>query len=395
VKYLVSVDDCFIDLPGGSGRVAWDVARLMRDLGHEVTMFCIRRLAHSPGESTVDGIRILRYDKRQLSPWDPRRAQANIAAAESAARQRLCAERWDVVHMHSIYTSTGVMRGLGSGPRYVYTMHGPMVLEQQVNWRSQGWPGRLKLAFGQRRVNRLEYELLRRSHDIQTLSRFTRSKVEELHQLGHRVTVIPHWHQPAYRRTKSKIEARRLLGWHESDVTFFTLRTHGPRYGLDIAIDALSPLLKAKRCRFVVAGDGPMRSALEQQAARLGVTERVTFTGRLTDEQVALAYQASDLFVLPTLALECFGLIILEAFAYGCPVLSSDAGAIPETMQPIMPQFIVPAGDVEALRNKASAFLDGHLVPPSSDALIEYVGERFAYSVVTPRLSALLEGRRS
>ena len=52
---------------------------------------------------------------------------------------------------------------------------------------------------------------------------------------------------------------------------------------------------------------------------------------------MALWYEAADLFVLPTTALECFGLITMEAFAHGCPVLSTDAAAVPESMRPIMP----------------------------------------------------------
>lgn len=143
---------------------------------------------------------------------------------------------------------------------------------------------------------------------------------------------------------------------------------------------------------FMIGGDGSLRPIFEQLVRDLGVANRIQFLGRIPDEKVALAYEAADLFVLPTRALECFGLIIQEAFAYGCPVLSSDAGAIPETMNPIMPEFVVPAGDVDVLRSKIEAFLDGRLVAPAPAKLLAHMDERFSSEVIVPRLMKWIEG---
>ena len=74
-------------------------------------------------------------------------------------------------------------------------------------------------------------------------------------------------------------------------------------------------------------------------------------------------------------------------------MLASDAGAIPEVLEPILPEFIVPAGSAAALRAKAEAFLDGELVAPSAEALVEHVHTRFDRSVIAPQLLELLEGR--
>ena len=126
-------------------------------------------------------------------------------------------------------------------------------------------------------------------------------------------------------------------------------------------------------------------------ARELGGDGCVRFTGRISDEALALSYEAADLFVLPTVALECFGLITLEAFAFGCPVLSTDSCALPETMQPILPDFIVPAGNVLALQQKVDDFLTGKLVPVPAEKLVEYLTEKYDESVVLPRLIKLLE----
>ena len=92
--------------------------------------------------------------------------------------------------------------------------------------------------------------------------------------------------------------------------------------------------------------------------------------------------------------MECFGLITLEAFSYGCPVLSSDAAAIPETMRPILPDLIVPAGDVAALRRKIDDFISDKIVV-APEELLEYVESRFGAAVVLPQLLALLKSQEA
>src|SRR5207253_1011160 len=104
-----------------------------------------------------------------------------------------------------------------------------------------------------------------------------------------------------------------------------------------------------------------------------------------------LAYEAADLFILPTRDLECFGLIIVEALAMGCPVIASEVGAIPELLRPLAPEWLVPPGDVEKLRQKVTAFLDGSLAIPSGEALVDYAERRWNKQSVTQQIAGLLE----
>jgi len=386
------VDQAFVDFPAGMARVAWDIAAVMRQRGHHVAMLSMHLLRRGlrPDVSEHDGVQVVRYEQPALPGWHPARVKRTVAAAADAVRTHLADRRWDVVHMHSLFAGHGALAALGRGPRYVSTVHSPAVMEQEINWATQGLVGRLKLLFGKGRLRRFERRLLEASAAIHTLSEYTRQQMERFHGLGSRVTVVPHWRRPEDRRELSVDEARRRLRWPPGEKLLLSVRRLAPRYGLDLAIQAVAPLAAAGRCRFYIGGDGPLRPALERLARDLGVDDRVHFLGRISDADLALAYQAADLFVLPTLALECFGLITIEAFSFGCPVLSTDAAAIPETMRPILPELIVPAGDVEALRQKLDEFLSGRIVV-DRDKLVEYVAGRFDSSVVLPRLLAMLE----
>lgn len=393
MNYLVAVDYCFLDRPAGAARVAWDIACLMRDEGWRVAAL----VAHPPGggarpdDETLDGVRVVRYHTPRLPGWHPLRAHAYAQAAADAVHRSLHGDSWDLAHAHVTYPGLGLARALGDAPRYVYTMHSPIVLENRFNWAHEGWTGRLKLTLGLGKLRRDEGRFLHRCEGIHTLSHFTRSHVQRDHGLGHRVTIIPHWRRVDLRRDRSRVEARRALGWPLDEKILFTVRHHGRRYGLDLAVRAVAPLVRDPGCSFVVGGDGPLRPALEALAADLGVSDRVRFPGRLSDEQLNLAYQAADLFVLPTLALECFGLITVEALSFGLPVVATDAGAIPEVLADLSPELIVPAGDVEALRARLDDVLRGRLPLPSEEAMIDYVERRFSREAVAPQIIRFLQ----
>jgi glycosyltransferase involved in cell wall biosynthesis len=79
--------------------------------------------------------------------------------------------------------------------------------------------------------------------------------------------------------------------------------------------------------RLVIVGDGPLRSALEAQAAALGVTDAVTFTGARSDTPDLM--RSFDLFVLPSIN-EGISNTILEAMATGLPVIAGRVGGNPE-----------------------------------------------------------------
>lgn len=120
-----------------------------------------------------------------------------------------------------------------------------------------------------------------------------------------------------------------------------------PYKGVDVLIRALARV----KARLVVAGDGPERQTLEQLARASGVNGRVRFAGAVSDQQVAALYRACDAFVLPSVTrAEAFGMVQLEAMAFGKPVISTDLpSGVPWVNQHGVSGLVVPPGDVEAL----------------------------------------------
>jgi glycosyltransferase involved in cell wall biosynthesis len=98
--------------------------------------------------------------------------------------------------------------------------------------------------------------------------------------------------------------------------------------------------------RVLVVGDGPLRPALEQQARRLGISSAVTLAGY--QEDVASAYAAMDVFVLPSRD-EGYGIVFLEAMAMGVPVVGTRVIGSTEAVEDGVTGLLVPYADAPAL----------------------------------------------
>lgn len=103
-----------------------------------------------------------------------------------------------------------------------------------------------------------------------------------------------------------------------------------PRKNLVRLIEAFTELVSVRGHDLDLVIVGPQRFRAEDIVRSSGqVSERVRFTGYVTDRQLAACYRCSSVFVLPSLY-EGFGLPALEAMAHGVPTACSNAGALPE-----------------------------------------------------------------
>jgi glycosyltransferase involved in cell wall biosynthesis len=394
MRILAIADVFFPDAPGGLGRVAWDVAKAMANRGHEVGLLAGDRSAGSRRgglrEEMIQGVRVYRYPRPHMSGLDPFRASKQIYDAATALQLTLKRKQYDVVHCHSIYTGQAALAGAPAKP-VLHTVHSPAIQELAYNWKHGGLVGRLTSYAGAYTVRQLERNAMAAAVMRHALSQFTVEQMGiEYGSALNDYAVIPHWADHSWFRSVSKAEARGRLGWPANEPIFFTVRQLRRRYGIDTAVEALAPLVRAHRCRFYIGGDGEERRSLAALVSRLNAGDRIQLLGRISDEDLRLAYQAADVFVLPTRALECFGLIILEALACGVPVLGTRVGAIPENLEPILPEWLVPPDDASALCSKAEAYLCGSLKAPSAAELIAYVRERFGEERVVGMYEALL-----
>ncbi len=126
----------------------------------------------------------------------------------------------------------------------------------------------------------------------------------------------------------------------------------GPDYFLRAAKRVLDTL---PRVRFVIAGSGDMEWQMMREAASLGISDKVIFTGFLRGRELDALYQMADLFVMPSVS-EPFGLTALEAVRNGTPVILSKQSGVSEVLNHCVK---VDFWDIEAMADAIVSVL-GH-----------------------------------
>jgi len=128
-----------------------------------------------------------------------------------------------------------------------------------------------------------------------------------------------------------------------------------PDKGLDCFLYSAAQVAKViPDTRFLIAGDGPLRQALERLTEELGIMANVIFTGFRSDIPELLSIM--DVFVLPTLR-EGFGVVFAEAMAMGKPVVGSDIGPVAEVVVDGETGFLVPPGEPALFAQKTLLLL--------------------------------------
>lgn len=161
--------------------------------------------------------------------------------------------------------------------------------------------------------------------------------------------------------------------------------------GLDQFLRSLA-LLRDRVWRAVVVGDGPDLDRAVNQAAELGLRDRVTFVGRLVGEELDVYYASSRLLVFTPSWMETFGQVGIETMAFGRPVVASDVGGPSEWLVDGLTGFMVPRGDYAGMADRIAWLLeDDPLWCRMSKAARERVEEQFRLEHHLPRLVQVFE----
>lgn len=185
-----------------------------------------------------------------------------------------------------------------------------------------------------RRVPVLRTEHSTRAYDDRTVwpfSRWSLRRVDAAVAISQHIadTVLQRapWAKPKLHTIANGVDTARFARAELPAVAPFRFVLSGrlePRKGIDIALEALALTPEAELC---IVGDGPLRVQLEQQAARLGVTNRTLFVGHQPDVRPHLR---SAHAVLSSSRKEGLGLAVLEAMAMGRPAVAVPVGGLPE-----------------------------------------------------------------
>ena len=265
---------------------------------------------------------------------DWRRAWRQLAYLVEAAWLVRDWQRQGVTHVHAHFgtnpTAVARLARAWGGPRYSFTVHGPDEFDA---------PGAIDL-YG--KIADAAFVAAISSYGGSQLMRWSRTE---------------DW--PKIAVVRCGVDQSFLQSDNDTpdNATLCCVARLGLQKGLHILIDAVAELApEHPDLRIVIVGDGPLRGALEAQAARLGISTNIHFAGVKSGDAVRQHLLDARAFVLPSFA-EGLPVVLMEALALRRPVITTWVAGIPELVDGTV-GWLAPPGDVDALASAIRAALD-------------------------------------
>ncbi|MCF8056491.1 MAG: glycosyltransferase family 4 protein [Desulfocapsa sp.] len=292
---------------GGSERYTVEIARRMRDRGHEIHLF-----AWGKDDEQSQGMHFY------LVPVPNKLNRSGVLNSYSYARESarvLQGKTFDVIHSHERGANQDLLTihtfsYLGGLYKYSFI--------RRLDQRFLSFRSRLYLWMEKRQMQ---------SPWLVAVSGVIRKDIEKYYHRKHNVVTIPPgvdadvFHPDWISANRPSQRKDRGIGDKETVVLF--VGSEFKRKGLDILIPAIG-----KEMRLFVVGRGQHLEHYKKLAEDSGARERVYFEG-FVGEDVKNYYALADVLVLPSLS-DAFGMTVLEAMAYGLPVVVSQAAGASE-----------------------------------------------------------------
>ena len=333
---ILFVADVSISKPSsGAERVLFEQSTRLGKRGHDVHILTRKLLDHKSNQDVIRGVREWRYDIDQSDSLSF--IKSILLNCKMLFESLQTQYSFDCINFHQPFSARGVIRSpVGKKVRKIYTCHSLSFEEfQSRNPRPKNMVQRLLYPFNIQARKLIEKKVLNASDRIAVLSRFTQEKLWSVYKIpSGNVVIIPGGVDlQRFSPAVDRMEIRRALSMPKEKMILFTVRDLEPRMGLENLISAFKEVIKAAPDSYLIlGGQGPLKNQLISLSQELGVEDYVKFAGFIPEENLPDYYRMADVFILPTVELEGFGLITLEALASGIPVLGTPVGGTAEIL---------------------------------------------------------------
>ncbi|MDF0667322.1 MAG: glycosyltransferase family 4 protein [Nitrospira sp.] len=386
---------------GGAERVLRNQALGLARLGHHVKL-----LTRAPEHALADVLEMSGISEWRYSVSRKHEAAFLWSSVRRSVEQfdRLCAiEPPDAVIIHQALAGLGpILARYYAASRWIYMCHSLAHEEYETR---QGQTSST-LASLRRRANlrarrSVERAVMSRCHHVAVLSQFMRQRVIGGHCISvDRLAVIPGAVDPhAFVPIEDRRFAKAALNLPVNRKILFTVRNLVPRMGLDNLLRAIEMLDRAQHeLMLVIGGEGLLREQLQADIQRKRLSDVVRLIGFVPESRLGQYYQAADLVLMPSLQLEGFGLVMVEAMACGTPVLGTPIGAIPEILNQVDPILIAEGVDGRSIARALERVLRRLQEPGEASRLARkgraLIERRYNWTQHCNELVGLLEGPR-
>jgi glycosyltransferase involved in cell wall biosynthesis len=207
-----------------------------------------------------------------------------------------------------------------------------------------------------------EEGMLHRAQKIIAVSHFTKWELTNYYKIpAGKIRVIHNGVDiNKFKPASDKRKVKKELGFNPDDIAIVSVGRLYARKGLFTLIESMPAVIKRfPNAKFIISGKGQSdeMNKLIAHATKLGVIKNLVFTGYFPDEKLPLLYQAADVFAFSTFY-EHHPFAVLEALSTGLPVVTTNVGGIPETIDSGRNGFLVKPFDEKAFADRILYLLE-------------------------------------
>jgi glycogen synthase len=301
-------------------------------------------------------------------------------------RREVCNElargHFNLVAGHFALYTLPVLRMIRDIP-LVFHFHGPWAEERRIEG------GKWLKTHVQRTLERYVYH---RAERLLTLSEAFKELLIRDYGLDEaKIRVVPGGlDTKRYDIPETRDEARHILGWPRNRPIVLAVRRLTRRMGL-VELIAAAQIIRRRipDVLILIAGRGILAGELEAQIRAADLQDHVQMLGFLPDSKLPLAYRAADITVVPSLALEGFGLSAAESLAAGTPALVTRVGGLPEVVKDLPAELVLLATCENTLAEGIISGLIGKVPLPSAKECHDHCRRRFDWAVVGEQIRSV------
>ncbi|WDL95252.1 glycosyltransferase family 4 protein [Alicyclobacillus sp. ALC3] len=381
MNILASGLEWFSDRPGGLPRYFSEYLTAWTGQGEEASAL-VRVPPQSPQASRPSYVQGLPLDSK--NPIAVRRAW------KTTFEEELKRSSFDVFNPHFAYYAWGWLDVRSTIPMVTH-FHGPWAYESLVENDGQN---RVKKSLEFNLQRWIERSVYRNSNRFIVLSQAFRDElashygvpVERIHIISGAVDTN------RFTDSFARQRVRKALHIPEDRFVLLTVRRLARRMGLENLIHAMANLRESfPDVLLLIVGGGRLYDELRVLTSRLHVQDSIRFTNRVPDEVLPLYYQAADLSVVPTVALEGFGFVTVESMACGTPAAGTPIGGTKEILENFDANLLFAGATTEDLVSGLGRLLRDRTQIPSRSATRNHVLNHYTWDVVIPQIRHVFE----
>jgi L-malate glycosyltransferase len=320
---------------GGSGVVATELGKALADKGHKVHFITYSqpvRLDVFSENLFYHEVTVADYPLFEYQPYETALTSKLVDVAKY--------EKLDILHVHYAiphasvaYMAKQILLSQGIHIPFVTTLHGTDIT---LVGKNSSYEPVVTFAINQ-------------SDGITAVSESLRKDTYTSFPIKKEIEVIPNFIDLRRFSKKAKDHFKKAIAPFGEKLIAHTSNFRPVKRVQDV-VEVFAKVLEVIPSKLILIGDGPERGAIEKLCREKDVCEHVRFLGK--QEAIEEILSVCDLFIMPSEA-ESFGLAALEAMACQIPVISSNAGGIPELNISGTTGFLSNVADVEDMAKNA------------------------------------------